>query len=170
MATRVKLQYGITFGKLDSSDWIDYWINLTGEAEKDYLEAMKAEDPDERNFSGSSALVLALEDAADDIKDEAFDNLRDAGDEYALSFHNGYDKVDQDELDELVLKRDPHALEFFGLTDADEEELESWTAWDLDWDNLPEYEVFYPGYASGNPLNEGYLLSVHYADDPECSC
>ena len=170
MATRVKLQYGISFGKLDSSDWVDYWINLAGDAEKDYLAAMEIADPEKRNFSGSAALVQALENAADDIKDEALDNLRDAGDEYALSFHKGYDKVDTDELDELVHNRDPHALEFFGLTDADDEELEDWYADELDWDDLPEYEVFYQGYEAGNPFNEGYILSVHYADDPECSC
>lgn len=167
MSARVKLEYGITFGKLYSSDWIETWITMTGEAEAAYNEAMKAEKP---SFSDFPALVRALEDAADNLKYLAAADLRDGGDEYARSFHHKYDKVDQDEIDELVQKKDRHTLEFFGLTEMDEEELEDWTAWDIDWDDLPEYEAFYPGFVERSPFDEGYILSVHYADDPECSC
>ena len=51
----------------------------------------------------------------------------DCGDEYAMEC-TGQVEMDPDELNDLVADRDPHALEFFGLTEADEEELEEWDA------------------------------------------
>lgn len=44
----------------------------------------------------------------------------------------GLAPMDEGELDELVADRDPRALEFFGLDDATDKELEVWYAYDLD--------------------------------------
>ena len=41
MAITVELQYGVVFGKCDASDWIEWEIDLDGEAEEAYLKAKK---------------------------------------------------------------------------------------------------------------------------------
>ena len=41
----VEMRYGVTFGKCDSSDWIDYEIELNDEEEKAYDYAVENEIP-----------------------------------------------------------------------------------------------------------------------------
>ncbi len=101
MATRVKLEYGVTFGKGDSSDWIPYDITLTGEAEAAYLEEM-AKPREERCFSNHPELVAAMEEAVEDIRDAAQADLCEAGDEYAESFHDSGDRMEAFEIEDLV--------------------------------------------------------------------
>ena len=41
----VEVRYGVTFGKCDSSDWIDYEVELTDEEEIAYDNAIDNEIP-----------------------------------------------------------------------------------------------------------------------------
>lgn len=83
----------------------------------------------------------------------------DCGDEYAMEC-TGQMEMDPDELNGLVADRDPHALEFFGLTEADEEELEEWDAHDLD--KLPLRCDFEEGFEPYSPFDEGWILNVQF--------
>ena len=171
MATTVTLEYGVTFGKGDSSDWIEYEITLTGEAEAAYLEEMKKEDEYDRCFSDHPSLVAALEEAYDEIKDVATADLCEAGDEYAQSFHSPDDTMYASDIEDLIYEKDPQVMAFFGLTEMSEEELDDWIAEleDKDDDELPTYGDVFPDMEESSPFDEGYSLSVHYYDDPECS-
>jgi hypothetical protein len=77
----------------------------------------------------------------------------------------GEAEMDPDELNDLVAARDPHALEFFGLTDADEEDLEEWDANDLD--ELPLIKDFVEGFEPYSPYDEGWILHVEFVDPNE---
>ena len=45
MATFMELSYAVEFGKGDSSDWLDWEIDLTPEEEKIYLKAIEERVP-----------------------------------------------------------------------------------------------------------------------------
>lgn len=171
MATEVTLEYAVSFGKGDGSDWIEYEITLTGEAEAAYLEEMKKEDEDDRCFSDHPALVAALAEAYDDIKFIAKNDLCEAGDEYAEGFHNPDDTMYASDIEDLVYDRDPQVMAYFGLTEMSEEELDDWIAelYEKDEEELPTYGEVYPDMVESSPFDEGYSLYVHYYDDPECS-
>ena len=112
----VELQYGIILGKGDGSDWFHWEITLDGAEEAAYLRAKKLWlDPNE-----CLELEGVLAEAYEEIKEQETQNLIDCGDEYAMECA-GQVEMDPDELNDLVADRDPHALEFFGLTDADED-------------------------------------------------
>ena len=122
-----EIRYGVTFGKCDSSDWIDWEIDLTDEEVAAFKKAARmGEDP-----NTVPELQDALQRAYDDIECEEISMGIDNEDEYVLECQ-GLIEMDPDELNDLVADRDPKALAFFGLTDADDEELEEWDANDLD--------------------------------------
>ena len=58
----VEMRYGVTFGKCDSSDWIDYEIEITDEEEKAYDYAVENEIPLEDVLDLKSALARAYEE------------------------------------------------------------------------------------------------------------
>ena len=153
----VELRYGVTFGKGDSSDWIDYEIDLTDEEAAAYDNAIENEIP----LEDVAELQDALSRAYDEIEEMEIQNSLDFGDEYAMECQ-GVAEMDPDELNALVAARDPHALEFFGLTNADEEDLEEWDANDLE--ELPLIKDFVEGFEPYSPYDEGWILHVEFVD------
>ena len=77
----------------------------------------------------------------------------------------GVAPMDEDELNELVAARDPHALAFFGLTEVTDEELEEWDAYDLD--EVPTIKDFKEDFEPYSPYDEGWSLNVQFADPSE---
>ena len=114
----VEVRYGVTFGKGDSSDWIDGEVDLTDEEAAIYDAAIASETP----LEDVKELKDALQRAYDDIEEMEIQNGIDMEDEYVMECQ-GLAQMDPDELNELIASRDPHALQFFGLEDADEDEL-----------------------------------------------
>ena len=106
--------------------------------------------------------VLAA--AYDDIKKWETQNGIDCGEECFLEYA-GLLEVDPDELNEFVHRRDPHALEFFGLTGQSEEELAEWDANDLD--KLPLRRDFEENFKPSNPFDECWELIVQFAEADE---
>lgn len=156
----VQLRYGVTFGKCDSSDWIDWEIELTDEEAVAYNNAVANEIP----LNEVPELQDALQRAYDDIEDEEISMGLDMGDEYVMQCQ-GEAEMDPDELNDLISDRDAHALEFFGLTDADEDELDEWDANDLD--ELPLIKDFVEGFEPYSPYDEGWTLNVEFVDPNE---
>ena len=151
----VELQYGVIFGKGDGSDWFPWEITLDGAEEAAYLRAKKLWlDPNE-----CEELQGVLADAYEEIKEQETKAMIDCGDEYAMEC-TGRMEMDPDELNDLVADRDPHALEFFGLSEADEEEPEEWDAHDLD--ELPLRCDFEEGFEPYSPFDEGWILNVQF--------
>jgi hypothetical protein len=74
---------------------------------------------------------------------------------------------DEDELNDLVHDRDPHALAFFGLTEATDEELEAWDADDLE--TLPTIAEFQEDFEHYSPYDEGWGLNIQFVD-PNDGC
>ena len=119
---------------------------------------------DFRTYAVDLCDKAALERVYDEIKEEEEANLIDMEDEYAMECL-GEAEMDIDELNDLVADRDPHALAFFGLEDADEDELDGWDAGDLD--ELPLIKDFKPGFQPESPFDAGWELIVEYADPNE---
>ena len=155
-----EIRYGVTFGKCDSSDWIDWEIDLTDEEVAAFKKAARmGEDP-----NSVPELQDALQRAYDDIECEEISMGIDNGDEYVLECQ-GEIEMDPLELNELVANRDPHALEFFALTDASDEELEEWDANDLD--ELPKICDFEEDFEPYSPYDAGWTLNVEFVEPTE---
>ena len=77
----------------------------------------------------------------------------------------GETEVDPDEINDLIADRDPHALEYFGLTDADEDTLDEWDANDLD--ELPLIKDFEEDFEPYSPFDDGWTLNVQFVEPDE---
>lgn len=155
-----ELRYGVSFGKGDSTDWIPWEEELTEEEETIYKNAIENKIP----LHSVCELRSVLNRAYKKIEDEEISNAIDAGDEYVLECQGLYE-MDPDELNDLVADRDPHALAFFGLEDADEDVLDEWDANDLD--ELPLVKDFDEDFDPYSPYEEGWSLFVEFYDPNE---
>ena len=153
----VGLRYGVIFGKGDSSDWIEWEIELTDEEAVIYQNAIDNELP----LNEVPELQDALQRAYEEIEDEEISIGIDNGDEYTMECQ-GMAEVDPDEINDLIADRDPHALAFFGLEDADDDELDEWDANDLD--ELPLIKDFVEDFEPYSPYDEGWTLNVQFVD------
>ena len=156
----VELRYGVTFGKGDSSDWIDYEIDLTDEEAAAYDKAIA----EGRSLDNVPELQDALQRAYEEIEEMEIENGIDMEDEYVMECQ-GVAPMDQDELNDLVAARDPHALAFFGLTEATDEELEEWDAYDLE--EVPTIAEFQVDFEPCSPYDAGWTLHVEFVDPNE---
>ena len=156
----VEIRYGVTFGKCDSSDWINYEVELTDEEAAVNDEAIENETP----LADIPELQDALNRAYEEIEEMEIQNGIDLEDEYVLECQ-GLAQMDEDELNELVAARDPHALSIFGMTEATDEELEEWDAYDLE--EVPTIADFKEDFEAYSPYDEGWSLHVEFVDPNE---
>lgn len=157
---KVPIRYATTFGKGDSSDWIERGFELTDEEAVAYDNALESK----LLLNEISELQDALERAYAEIEEEEIDMGIDIGVEYVLECQ-GEAEMDPYELNELVAKRDPHTLEYFDLTEVDEEELDEWDAYDLD--ELPLIKEFEIDFEPYSPYDAGWTLNVEFVDPNE---
>lgn len=153
----VDLIYYVTFGKGDSSECMDWMVDLTDEEEAIYKNAIE------------NGLSLECVEGLEDALSRAYEEIEE--EEIYLGIENEYEYVlecqgkvpmETDELNRLVAERDPHALEFFGLTNASDEEIENWDA-----DNLTEIPLvcdFDEEFEPYSPFDEGWGLTVAFAE------
>ena len=154
MAKYVDIHYGVSFGRLDSSDWIDESVRLTDEEEAIYDEAVRLH----KDLNEIPELEPALERAYEDIECEEISNGIDNEDEYVLECQ-GLLPVDPDDINDKVAERDPHTLEFFDLAGLSDEELDAWDANDVEMPALREFDESYEPYS---PFDEGWSLYVKF--------
>lgn len=153
----VEIRYGVTFGKCDSSDWIDWSVDLTDQEAEIYDRAIANKE----SLNDIPELQDALHRAYEEIEEEEISMGIDNEDEYVMECQ-GLATVDPDEVNDLIADRDPHALAFFGLEDADDDELEEWDANDLD--EMPLIKDFVEGFEPYSPYDEGWDLNVQFVD------
>jgi hypothetical protein len=156
----VELRYGVIFGKGDSSDWIDYEIDLTDEEAAAYDHAVENEIP----LEDVQELKAALDRTYEEIEEIEIQNGIDMEDEYVLECQ-GLAPMDRDELNNLIAERDAHALAFFGLEDAEDEELDEWDAYDLE--EVPTIAEFQEAFEPYSPYDAGWTLHVEFVDPNE---
>ena len=156
----VELRYGVIFGKGDSSDWMEWEVGLTEEEAKIYDEAIANGEP----LDEVEGLQDALQRAYEEIEEEEIQMGIENEYEYVLECQ-GLAEVDPYEIDDLIADRDPHALAFFGLEDADDDELDEWDANDLD--ELPLIKDFNEGFEPYSPFDEGWCLNIEFVDPNE---
>lgn len=158
----LSISYGVVFGKCDSSDRIDYdTVALSSdEAKAVMLEALTG-DWDE--ILEHSELEETYNSLYSEIEDMEIENSLDIEDEYTMECQ-GTAPMDEDELNDLVHKKDCYALEFFGLQDADDKEIEEWDACDLD--EIPTIAEFTPDFEPESPFDRGWILNL-FVDDVE---
>jgi hypothetical protein len=152
-----ELRYYVIFGKGDSSDFMDWEIDLTDEEEKIYDHAIANRIP----LNSIPELEDALQRAYEDIEEQEIELAIENEYEYVLECQ-GLAEVDPYEINDLIADRDPHALAFFGLEDANDDELEEWDANDLD--ELPLIKDFVEGFEPYSPYDEGWSLVVEFVD------
>ena len=155
-----EISYWVTFGKGDSSDSIPWDLYLTEEEEAAYKKAARMGE----DLDSVPELQDALQRAYEEIEDAEIRMGIENEDEYVLECQ-GEVEMDPLELNDLVADRDPHALLFFGLTNLSEEELERWDANDLDV--LPKIKDFVEDFEPYSPYDEGWDLSVTFAEPTE---
>lgn len=153
----VDVHYGVIFGKGDSTDWIDWEVELTDEEEKIYDKAIE----DGELLNEIPELQDALRRAYDEIEIEEIDNCIDMEDEYTMECQ-GTMAMDPDEINDLIADRDLHALAFFGLDEADDDEIDEWDANDLD--ELPLIKDFVEDFEPSSPFDSGWSLVVEFVD------
>lgn len=153
----LEIRYGVIFGKCDSSDWIDWEIDLTDEEEEIYDNALAKK----QSLNDIPELQAALRRAYEEIEKKEIDMGIENEDEYVLKCQ-GLLAMDPDKLNDLVANRDSHALEFFSLEDADDDELDEWDANDLD--ELPLIKDFVENFEPYSPYDEGWRLNVQFVD------
>ena len=105
-----------------------------------------------------------MDRAYEEIEEMEIQNGIDYEDEYVMECQ-GVAPMDQDELNDLVAARDPHALAFFGLTETTDEELEEWDAYDLD--EVPTIAEFHVVFDPCSPYDAGWTLHVEFVDPNE---
>lgn len=153
----VEGRYYVSFGKGDSSESIPYDIFLTDEEEKIYDKAVE-EGLDLNNIE---ELQPALQRAYEEIEKQEIEMAIENEDEFVMECQ-GIAPVDPDEINDLIADRDPHALKFFGLEEASDEELEEWDAYDLE--ELPLIKDFDENFEPSSPYDIGWDLNVSFVD------
>jgi hypothetical protein len=156
----IGVRYAVIFGKGDASDWISWDVELTAEEESAFKNALENDFP----LDEVEELRDVIQRAYDDIELEEIDLGLEQEDEYVMECQ-GVLEMDADELNDLVANRDVHALEFFGLTDADDDELEEWDAYELD--KLPLIEEFVEDFTPSSPFDTAWTLKVEFLDADE---
>lgn len=159
MAMSVEIHYGVVFGKCDASDWIDYEVELTDEEEFSYNRAVRLR----LDLNEVEELQPALQRVYSDIEDEEISLGLENGDEYVMECQ-GCIMLDPDEVNDKVADRDPHTLEFFGLTGMSDEELDTWDANDVEMPTISEFD---PDFEPSSPFDAGWILNVEYINPDE---
>ena len=156
----VDLRYGVIFGKGDVSDWMDWTVDLTDEEKRIYDHAVENKIP----LNGLPALEDALRRAYEEIEDEEIEMGIDNEEEFVMECQ-GVAPMDPDEINDLIADRDPHAIAYFDLEDADEDELDEWDANDLE--DLPLIKDFVEDFEPCSPYDSGWSLNVDFVDPNE---
>lgn len=120
----------------------------------------------ERIDSGKKITYSNL-DEYNNLMESMYEFIQDAlvkhaiqfGDEYALECY-GLLPVDIAKINELISQRDKHALTFFGLEKATEDELRNWDAKNLE--RLPLVKDFEESFTPTQPLYDKW--NIYYAD------
>ncbi len=160
MSNCLELQYGVSFGKLDSSDWFEWQVWVDDEVFAVYERAKMLH----QSLRHVPELREVLNKEYEEIEDELINDFIANEDEFVIEC-TGRGPVDPDDINELVAQRDSHTLEFFSLTELSEEELDEWDADDLS--ELPDICEFEEDFEPCNPFDSGWTLYVDYADQPD---
>jgi len=142
----VTVKYYMSYGKCDCGPVCELDVELTKEEQKIY-------DSELQNIKNQKAKELNIDPSEVELTDDDIDSLnnhpalheallraeKEACDYEISEYGNeeimealGEVPMDSEELNELVHNKDPHAIKFFGLEKASEEEIEEWDADYLD--------------------------------------
>lgn len=157
----VKVEYSVSFGKGDSTDWIEREILLTDEEEQTYTGTIRSMIA----LGDVMELDGALRRARAEIEADEIRASIDNEEEYVLECQ-GLAEMDPEEINDLVEARDPHTLAFFGLEDENEDTLDLWDANDLE--ELPLIKDFVEDFEPYSPYDEGWNLTVRFVDPNYC--
>ena len=143
----VLVRYSQSFGKCDGGEVVDLDIDLTLDEQKVYdaeIERIKNEilenDPelslDEIELTDDDVECLnQLPELSEALQRAAIEAMECEASEYCNEEFVealGLNEMDAYEIEELVKKRDPYTLKYFNLESVTNEELEEWTADELD--------------------------------------
>ncbi len=147
------LYYYVSFGKGDSSESMDWKVDLNDEQAAAYKRAVMTgtEIEEVEELSG------VLDEVYEELKEQEEENALHAEDEYAMECL-GEKEMDADELNDLVHDGDEHAIKFFGLENLSEDELQEWDANELD--ELPKMKDFDEDFEPCSPFDQGWSLVV----------
>ena len=158
--TTVKLKCWVVFGKCDVVDW-NRTTDLEGAEEAAYLRAKQLR----LDLNQCEELKGILDRVYKEIEEEEIQNGIEFEDEFVMECL-GLLEVDPDVINDLVGERDPHTLEFLGLTGLSEEALDAWDA-NEELDEYPLVRDFEEGFEPSSPYDVGWDLHVAFEDTPD---
>ncbi len=157
----ITVNYKIKAGKYDSSDEVCEWtLELPdGGCEEAYRRAVMTG----ADFEDVPELQRICDEARREIEEYELKRLAGDGEDYFVLECLGETRMDPDELNGLVRKRDPHAIRFFGLEGMKDGDLEKWDS--AEAERIPLVKEFVENFTPRNPFECGYALEVWIPDD-----
>lgn len=158
--TFVPITYYTVFGAGDGSENINWEVLLTEEESRAYERAKKLLLPLKEVEDLKDALIRAY----DEIEKEEIDNAISYDEEFVTECM-GTTEMDAEDLNDLVKEKDSRAIEFFGLEDLSDEELQNWDANKLE--QLPTIAEFDTTFEAQSPFAVGWELVVNFKEDED---
>ena len=156
----LSISYYVVFGKCDESDCTEYnSIELSDDEARAALPYALTNDFD--SILDLPELTETQDQLRSEIEEQEIEINLENEDEYTMECQ-GTALMDPDELNEMVQDRDYRAIEYFGLEDLTEDELDEWDANDLD--ELPTIAEFDPDFEPCSPFDEGWELKIVVTD------
>lgn len=156
----ISLQYYACFGKGDYSDTMEWEVELTEEQQVAFKKAVMTQT----ELDDVEELSKICDAVYPEIEQIEIENCLELDDEFAKECL-GEAEVDPEEINDLVHSGDKYTIEYFGLGNMSEEELEDWDANDLE--ELPLIRDFKEDFEPGSPFDYGWSLNVVLPDVSE---
>lgn len=160
----LKLTYATNYKFDNNMDivWAQHNIDLNQDEEKYYLQALK----DGVEFSEAVGLQDLYQLVIKQIEGMEESNYLDY-EAMVATIEMGAARMDPLTLNNLVDKRDPFTLGFFGLTNKSNKELEEWDALEIPEDELPFMSDFTPHVKFEKPSYPEWKITVCFAAPDE---
>ena len=157
----ILLNYTVKTGKYDNNDDVhEYKLDNLGESiERAYRRAVMTGT----DLEDVPELQSLCDDARSEIEKSVLRELVESGEDYFALECLGETKMDLDELNALVHAKDPHAIQYFGLSGLSDSDLKLWDA--AEQENIPLVKDFKDGFTPRNPFENGYEISVFFPED-----
>lgn len=142
--------------------WKQHSVELNAEDEKAYLNAIR------------TGVEFAEAEGLGELYEAVMKQLESREEESYLQYESlvamaamGQLKMEPDAINDLVDKRDPYTLGYFGLTNASKERLAKWDANKLDDDQIPYMRDFHTNAEYAKPEFDEWKITVCFAAPDE---
>lgn len=152
-----KILVSIDYGDDNPKDWRIMEVCLPAELQEVYNYAINHE----YSPKASKKLQDYLPVVRKEIEEQLIETLFKENDNYVIDLCGGR-LATPEEILSAVADRDYFALDYYGLENATDEEIENWNSYSAF--PTPQLRDIYESYSDKSPFNEGWELYVEYYD------